>query len=64
MPDNLNIHQSEALLSWEAQQEAIAAEALGIKGKSGIQQSMESRAAFVHDPIHQEVFYSTPEHAS
>ncbi len=64
MLDNLNIHQSEALVRWVAQREGIAAEALGIKGKSGILQSMESRAAFLHDPTHQVVFYYTPKHAS
>ncbi len=60
MLDNLNIHQSESLVRWVAQQEGIAAEALGIKGKSGILQSMESRAAFLHDPTHQVVSYFTP----
>ncbi len=62
--DNLNIHQSESLVRWVAQQEGIAAETLGVKGKSGILQSMESRAAFLHDPTHQVVFYYTPKHAS
>src|ERR1700756_2103063 len=48
--DNLNIHQSESLVRWVAEREGIAPETLGIKGKSGILQSMESRAAFLHDP--------------
>lgn len=64
MLDNLNIHQSESLVRWVAQQEGMAAETLGVKGKSGILQSMKSRAAFLHDPSHQVVFYYTPKHAS
>ena len=64
MLDNLNIHQSESLVRWIAQREGIAPEALGVKGKSGMLQSMESRAAFLHDPRHQIVFYYTPKHAS
>jgi transposase len=62
--DNLNIHQSEALVRWVAKQEGTAAETLGIKGKSGILRSMESRAAFLHDLAHHVVFYYTPKHAS
>jgi transposase len=64
MLDNLNIHQSESLVRWVAEREGMTAETLGIKGKSGILQSMESRAAFLHDPSHQVVFYYTPKHAS
>jgi putative transposase len=64
MLDNLNIHQSEALVRWIAEREGIAAEGLGVKGKHGILQSMESRAAFLHDSTHQIVFYYTPKHAS
>jgi len=64
MMDNLNIHQSEALVRWVARREGIAEEILGIKGKSGILRSMESRAAFLHDTTHQVVFYYTPKHAS
>ncbi len=62
--DNLNIHQSEAMVRWVAQREGIAAETLGVKGKSGILKSLESRAAFLHDPAHQVVFYYAPKHAS
>src|SRR6266700_5972329 len=61
--DNLNTHQSESLVLWVAEREGIALEALGVKGKSGNLCSMESRAAFLHDPAHQVVFHYTPKHA-
>ena len=62
--DNLNIHQSESLVCWIAELEGIAPETLGVKGKSGILRSMESRAAFLHDSTHKVVLYYTPKHAS
>ena len=62
--DNLNIHQSESLVRWVAEREGIPPERLGIKGKNGILQSLESRAAFLHDLTRQVVFYYTPKHAS
>ncbi len=61
---SFHIHQSESLVRWVAQREGIAQESLGVKGKRGILQSMESRAAFLHDPTHQVVLYYTPKHAS
>ncbi len=64
MVDNLNIHPSESLVRWIAEVEGIAPETLGDKGKSGMLHSMESRAAFLHDPTHRIVFYDTPKHAS
>lgn len=64
MMDNLNTHQSESLVFWVAEREGIDAKTLGVKGKHGILQSMESRAAFLHDPTHQIVFSYTPKHAS
>src|SRR5436853_5695160 len=57
--DNLNIHQSASLVCWVAEREGIAPETLGVKEKWGILQSMESRAAFVHDATHQVVFYGS-----
>jgi transposase len=62
--DNLDIHRSESLVRWIADLEGIEQETLGVKGKRGILRSMKSRAAFLHDPAHQVVFYYTPKHAS
>ena len=62
--DNLNTHMSESLVKFVAEVEGVDASILGIKGKSGILKSMESRAAFLMDTNHQISFKYTPKHCS
>ena len=62
--DNLNIHQSESLVRYVAAESDIDAATLGVKDKSGLLQSMKSRAAFLSQPDHRIVFHYTPKHAS
>lgn len=61
--DRLNTHQSESLVRFVANQCGMNAE-LGVKGKSGILESMPTRAAFLQDPTHRIRFVYTPKHTS
>lgn len=61
--DCLNTHQSESLVRWIAQVEGLDID-LGVKGVSGILQSMSTRSKFLQNPTHKIVFYFTPKHCS
>lgn len=61
--DGLNIHKSESLVRFIAQQCGVT-EDLGRKGKSGILKNMESRAEFLHHKDHRIRIVYTPKHCS
>jgi len=61
--DQLNTHKSEALVRLVAEQCGLK-EDLGIKGKSGVLLSMETRATFLQSATHRIRFVYTPKHAS
>jgi len=62
--DNLNTHQSEALVRYVVALADDDAEDLGAKGAVGILASQARRAAFLRDPSHRIVFHYTPKHSS
>jgi transposase len=61
--DQLNTHQSEALVRLVAEQCQIEID-LGEKEARGILKSMATRAAFLQDPTHRVRFLYTPKHSS
>ncbi len=61
--DQLNTHQSESLVRLIAAHEHYTGD-LGVKDKTGILQSMPSRAAFLTDPTHRIRIVYTPKHCS
>lgn len=61
--DQLNIHQSESLVGLVAQHCKIQKH-FGVKGESGIFQSMATRAAFLSDESHRIRFVYIPKHTS
>ncbi len=61
--DQLNTHQSEALVRLVAQRCELRDE-LGVKGESGVLRSMATRAAFLSDPTHRIQVVYVPKHTS
>jgi len=61
--DQLNIHQSESLVRLVAQRCSIDID-FGVKGQSGILQSMATRAAFLSARNHRIRFVYIPKHTS
>ena len=61
--DQLNIHKSESLVRCIAKK-LKNKDDLGVKGKSGVLKSMDSRADFLKDPSHSIRFLYTPKHCS
>ena len=61
--DQLNTHQSEALVRLVATADALSID-LGVKGQDGILASMASRKAFLEDATHRIRFVYTPKHSS
>ena len=63
LTDQLNTHQSEALVRLVADRCGVMDE-LGVKGQTGVLQSMATRAAFLSDPSHRIQFVYLPKHTS
>jgi hypothetical protein len=63
LADNLNTHQSEALVRLVATRCQLPDD-LGAKGRAGVLHTQATRAAFLSDPNHRIQFLYTPKHAS
>ncbi len=63
LADNLNTHQSEALVRLVAARCGLPDD-LGVKGQSGVLHSQATRAAFLGDAAHRLQFLYTPKHTS
>jgi transposase len=61
--DQLNTHKSESLVRFISDYCQLDID-LGVKGKTGHLQSMQTREAFLCDTHHSIVFHYTPKHAS
>jgi putative transposase len=61
--DNLDIHRSESLVRWVAEESDVDGE-LEVKGQAGILHNRQSRAAFLSEKSHRIVFHYTPNHSS
>lgn len=62
--DNLNTHKSETLVRLVADLEGTGEDQLGVKGRSGILKSMESREEYLKDRSHKVYIVYTPKHCS
>ena len=64
--DQLNTHGSESLVRWVVAMEELelSPHELGVKGRSGILQSLETRKAFLSSPDRRIRFLYVPKHSS
>lgn len=64
--DQLNTHKSESLVRWVVEECGldVSTDELGVKGKTGILKSSETRAQFLEDRTHRIRIYYTPRHCS
>ncbi len=62
--DQLNTHKSESLVNLVIKECDLDVDTLGVKGKSGILESMVTRKAFLENQSHRIRFVYTPKHTS